>query len=142
LTRHSLVGTEPLCASSAWPTEPGIGVSDPDWDEDDDALDVSTTKPSRLGPGDEFLYVFDFGDDWHHLCTVGSEKVDPLEVLGIRPAAPLPYFGWGDLPDQYGRRGRMTTEATDPSLQTHVALTCRPCSPGGAKGPTSTRIEG
>ena len=31
-------------------------------------------------------------------------KVDPLEVLGIRPDAPLPYWGWGSIPDQYGRR--------------------------------------
>ena len=35
---------------------------------------------------------------------VGEEKVDPVEVLGIRPDAPLPYWGWGSIPDQYGRR--------------------------------------
>jgi hypothetical protein len=25
-------------------------------------------------------------------------------MLGIAPDEPLPYWGWGDLPDQYGRR--------------------------------------
>lgn|GEM_PF-6459277 len=31
-------------------------------------------------------------------------KVDPLDVLGIRPAGPLPYWAGGNIPDQYGRR--------------------------------------
>ena len=30
--------------------------------------------------------------------------MDPLEALGIVPDEPLPYFGWGDIPDQYRRR--------------------------------------
>lgn len=31
-------------------------------------------------------------------------KIDPLEVLSISPNAPVPYWGWGSIPDQYGRR--------------------------------------
>lgn len=31
-------------------------------------------------------------------------KVDPLEELGVRPDVPLPYWGWGSIPDQYGRQ--------------------------------------
>jgi len=58
---------------------------------------------SRLKPGDQFIYVFDLGDDWAHLCTVGKASIDPTEALGIVPREPLPYFGWGDIPDQYGR---------------------------------------
>jgi hypothetical protein len=80
-----------------------IGRPDPDWDEDE-ILDGSVTKLGRLTPGERFLYVFDFGDGWHHVCTVEPDKVDPLDVLGIKPAAPLAHFGWGDMPDQYGRR--------------------------------------
>jgi hypothetical protein len=68
------------------------------------SVDSAKTKLSRLAPGDQFAYVFDFGDDWAHLCTVAGTRIDPLDELGIVPAAPLPYFGWGDLPDQYGRR--------------------------------------
>ena len=59
---------------------------------------------SRLRPGEQFAYVFDLGDDWAHLCTVGAQRIDPVEVLGIQPDAPLPYWGWGDIPDQYRRR--------------------------------------
>jgi hypothetical protein len=75
-----------------------------DWDPSVEALDASTTKLSRLQPGEQFVYEFDFGDSWMHLCTVGEERIDPLDTLGTVPAVPLPFWGWGDLPDQYGRR--------------------------------------
>ncbi len=48
--------------------------------------------------------MFDLGDDWAHLCTVGARRIDPVEGLGILPDTPLPYWGWGDIPDQYRRR--------------------------------------
>lgn len=68
-------------------------------------LDIALVKVARmLQPGDEFKFTFDLGDDWTHRCVVGPEKVDPLEVVGIRPKDPLPYWGWGSIPDQYGRR--------------------------------------
>ena len=75
-----------------------------DWEDGGPATDDRSTRLSRLGLGEQFVYVFDFGDDWTHLCTVGPERVDPLETLGIVPSGPLPYFGWGDIPDQYRRR--------------------------------------
>lgn len=68
-------------------------------------VDIASAKVARLlGPGAEFQFTFDLGDDWTHRCVVGTEKVDPVEVLGIRPEVPLPYRGWGSIPDQYGRR--------------------------------------
>jgi hypothetical protein len=67
-------------------------------------MDDRKVRLSRLGLGEQFVYVFDLGDDWTHLCTVGPERVDPLETLGIVPYEPLPYFGWGDISDQYRRR--------------------------------------
>jgi len=76
---------------------------DPDWD-DEPVLNDRLTKLSQLKPGEQFVYEFDFGDSWLHLCTVGNERIDPLDTLGIVPARPLPYWGWGDIPDQYGRR--------------------------------------
>ena len=77
-----------------------IGIADPD---DDALLDEQRLNLSRLKPGDQFIYVFDLGDDWAHLCTVGKTSIDPVETLGIVPSGPLPYFGWGQIPDQYGR---------------------------------------
>jgi len=82
-----------------------ITTPDPEFDgPDEDVLDDHRTTLSRLQPGELFIYEFDFGDRWTHLCTVGDQRVDPLETVGIRPARPLPYWGWGDIPDQYGRR--------------------------------------
>lgn len=65
---------------------------------------VGDVKLSRLQAGQQFAYTFDMGDDWTHLCTVGPERIDPLRQLGIVPDVPLPYWGWGTIPDQYGRR--------------------------------------
>lgn len=56
-----------------------------------------------LSLGDTFIYVFDLGDDWEHGCTVLRSDVDPEEEIGIVPSEILPIFGWGTIPDQYGR---------------------------------------
>lgn len=80
-----------------------IGMPDPDWD-DDPVGDERISKLSRLNRGEHFAYVFDFGDDWAHLCTVGNSPIDPVETLGRITDRPTPYFGWGEIPDQYGRR--------------------------------------
>ena len=81
-----------------------VGVPDPDFDDEGEFLDEKLTSLARLKPGDKFSYTFDFGDNWEHLCTVGHSAIDPVETLGLVPDQPLPYFGWGALPDQYGRR--------------------------------------
>ena len=54
--------------------------------------------------GTQFAYTFDFGDDWFHLCTFEG-YADPAEVYGPDdPSEPAPIWGWGTIPDQYGRR--------------------------------------
>ncbi len=69
--------------------------------EDQDKLKVV----KEVGPGDEFTFTFDFGDDWRHRCRVFAEKVDPREQWGPGPLPPQPVaiWGWGSIPDQYGR---------------------------------------
>ncbi len=68
-------------------------------------LDIASARVARtVEPGEEFQYTFDLGDNWTHRCVVEKDKVDPLAVLGIRPDVPMPYWGWGTIPDQYGRR--------------------------------------
>lgn len=77
----------------------------PDWDLPEEIVhDDRKLTLARLQPDEQFVYEFDFGDSWLHLCTVGPQRIDPLEQLGIVPQTPLPYWGWGQLPDQYGRR--------------------------------------
>jgi hypothetical protein len=80
-----------------------VGFPDEDFGEDD-VLDHATTKVlDRVKPGERFGYRFDFGDEWIHECMVEPGKVDPVEAYGDVPVDPVPIFGWGTIPDQYGR---------------------------------------
>jgi hypothetical protein len=74
--------------------------------EDDD--DTPSTESTRLGllgltQGTEFEYVFDLGEEWLHRCEVRAVDVDPDVEFGDEPLGPVPLFGWGTIPDQYGR---------------------------------------
>ena len=69
------------------------------------ALDIEVAKVMRtVEQGAQFRYVFDLGDDWTHCCTVDAGDIDPADVLGVLPPAPMAYWGWGTIPDQYDRR--------------------------------------
>jgi hypothetical protein len=84
-----------------------IGFPDPD---SPDTLDQARiTVASALGRGDEFEFVFDFGDYWEHQCRVEEVGVDPEDLYGESPKLPVPIGGWGSIPDQYGRRTEIDT---------------------------------
>ncbi len=52
-------------------------------------IDIAAARVARtVEPGAEFQFTFDLGDVWTRRCVVGEVKVDPLEVLGIRPDSP------------------------------------------------------
>jgi hypothetical protein len=84
-----------------------IGFVDPEPFEDDELVeDTAAVKVAdAVGPGDEFGFVFDFGDRWEHRCRVLGEKADPRQEWGPGrlPKAPVAIWGWGSIPDQYGR---------------------------------------
>ena len=80
-----------------------IGYPDPDFDEPHFEDHAALKVASELAPGDEFTYTFDFGDDWRHRCRVLPKKVDPRDEYGTPPRQPVPIWGWGWIPDQYGR---------------------------------------
>ncbi len=79
---------------------PSVGFDEPD----DLALDDATERMRRLSPGERFAFVFDLGDDWTHVCTVGLQRIDIAEVTGGTPTKPTAIEGWGSIPDQCGRR--------------------------------------
>ena len=80
-----------------------IGFADADPDEHS-WLDHTALRVAReVGPGETFRYVFDLGDDWRHTCQVMGEKVDPRQEYGELPKRPVALWGWGWIPDQYGR---------------------------------------
>lgn len=72
---------------------------DPDRELDADVF----TLGQLLQPGNEFGYVFDLGDDWRHWCTTDSQTFDPTKHYPELPPRPVPVFGWGNIPDPYGR---------------------------------------
>ncbi len=61
-----------------------IGFVDPDPFEDDEVIDdhAALKVADTVGPGDEFGFVFDFGDRWEHRCRVLAEKADPRQEWG------------------------------------------------------------
>ena len=53
--------------------------------------------------------------------TVGAQRIDPVEALGILPGRPLPYWGWATFPTSTAASGTVTT-ATHPSPPTPGSL--------------------
>lgn len=114
----------------------GTRIGEPD-EDDPGLLDASKLTLGRLRARDQFVYVFDLGDNWSHLCTVGPARIDPVEELGILPSGPLPFWGWGQIPDQYGRRFDGDDGESDPAPDPHLAdlPALRPWwGPGAAAG--------
>jgi hypothetical protein len=82
-----------------------IGYPDDSYAPELEWLDHGKLKVAKeVKPGEAFEYVFDLGDNWRHRCTVEPEKGDPVEEYGIVPNVPAPIWGWGLIPDQYGRQ--------------------------------------
>jgi hypothetical protein len=82
-----------------------VGFPDDEFAPDVVWLDHAKLKVAReLRPGDECEYVFDLGDNWRHRCIVQADKSDPLVEYGLIPSGPVAIWGWGWIPDQYGRR--------------------------------------
>jgi hypothetical protein len=72
----------------------------------DDELDFEDDQKIRvrqaLGAGSFFTYRFDLGDDWTHDCVIEATGIDVDDEDGPIPT-PVVVFGWGTIPDQYGR---------------------------------------
>ncbi|CAN5296011.1 hypothetical protein BH20ACT8_BH20ACT8_06480 [soil metagenome] len=71
--------------------------------EDADDSDEVTVGEVGLRAAARFGYTFDLSEQWTHECTVEEVGVDPFEAAGEEPEVPVPVFGWGQVPDQYGR---------------------------------------
>jgi len=88
-------------------------------------------QTGRFASGDQFTYVFPFGDDWAHLFTIDEQKIDLLDTVGINPAL-RPPTGLGHPPDQYDRAwGGEAGETPQPKRPTGPWQTCHPSCPAG-----------
>ena len=85
-----------------------VGFVDLDPFEGDEMVEdhAAVKVAAAVVAGDEFGFVFDFGDRWEHRCRVLAEKADPRQEWGSGPLPrqPVAIWGWGLIPDQYGRR--------------------------------------
>jgi Plasmid pRiA4b ORF-3-like protein len=79
-----------------------IGYPDPEFPEwlDEEAVTLS----EAVTEGEQFEYVFDFGDEWTHECRIEEVGLDATKMFDEEPAVPVPIWGWGSMPDQYGRQ--------------------------------------
>jgi hypothetical protein len=83
-----------------------IGFVDPDPLGDDEPIeDQAAMKVAEAaGPGDEFAFVFDFGDQWEHRCRGWPTRSTQARSGDLgRSKQPGAICGWGWIPDQYGR---------------------------------------
>ncbi|OYO02260.1 uncharacterized protein UPF0158 [Propionibacteriaceae bacterium ES.041] len=84
-------------------------------------LSLESSIARRIHKGEEFGYVFDLGDEWTHRCTVLGTR-DPFDEVGHLPTEPVAIWGWGSLPDQYGRvTSDLYDEPDEPSTITYPA---------------------
>jgi len=112
---------------------------DPDWEIDGEITgDYRKIRLSRLRPGEHFVYVFDLGDDWAHLCTVGAQRIDPVRVLGILPDTPCHTGAGATFPTSTGAAG-MATTASHHSPMIPGSLICHRSGPTGE--PAATRPD-
>jgi len=84
-----------------------------------EASDDVRLGETHLRPGAPFSYVFDLGENWQHTCDVESPLVDAGQY-GEQPELPIAVFGWGTIPDQFGRETEEDDEddsTTSPSGQ-------------------------
>lgn len=95
------------------PDHTRAGIPDPD---DPSLTDSRHVRLSALPAGAEFAYVFDLGDYWAHHRTITADTINPTTTFDTTPAVPTPHWGWGTIPDQYGRAAFHDDDGPDPNM--------------------------
>jgi hypothetical protein len=114
-----------------------IGYPNEDFGPDEIWLDHEQVKvTTEVKPGDAFMYVFDFGDDWRHRCTVAEEKVDPIAEYGQMPLGPVITWGCGSIRTSSGAGGPEGT------LAAHVLRSCAAASDEQSLGRVPRSVGG
>lgn len=73
----------------------------PEGEEDVEDSEEVTLADLDLDEGSRFGYVFDLGEEWEHRCEVTEVDVEVDEDDAGEDIVAV--FGWGTIPDQYGR---------------------------------------
>lgn len=112
------------------PDRPTRLEGDDDWGHAPPLTDGRRLTLGRPSGDEQFLYTFDLGDDWTHLCTVAPARIDPLQTVGNAPDTPLPYWGWARSPISTAASSTATT-ATPTSRPPPNSPTSRHCDRTG-----------
>jgi hypothetical protein len=91
------------------------------------------------GPERRQVHVHEHAVALDH-ATGDQNRVDPLETLGIIPVGPLPCRGWGDIPDQYGRRWDGDDGSSRMPKTPNGLADLTPILPGWGPGGTARRV--
>ena len=90
-------------------------------------IDGAATRLSTLSLGEQFVYEFDFGDSWTHLCTVRPAADRPGVGVRDRSEGPAAVLGVGHSPT--------TRLRAPPRLQWRQVGQARIRRPGTFPGP-------
>jgi hypothetical protein len=112
----------------------GADVCGPfEWeDPPDGSLFAGATRLSRLSAGEQFLYTFDMGDDWTHLCIIAEQRTTRWRSWGSCPTGRCPTGAGGEIPDQYGRRSE-DDDGQAPLAADRISPIFRRCARTGAR---------
>jgi hypothetical protein len=80
-----------------------------------------------LTRGEQFVYEFDSGDRWTHLCTVAPTRIDPATNWESFRAVRCRVGGWKRSPTNTGAAEQTTTKNT--TSQPTRTPTSHLCSP-------------
>lgn len=114
----------------------GTQIGRPDWEGDDDwgeeppLSDGRRLTLGRLRGGEQFLYTFDLGDDWTHLCTVARHGSTRSRRSGSPRTHPSPTGGGAQSPISTAAPS-MATTATPTSRPTPSSPTSHHCDRTG-----------
>ncbi|MCA1700296.1 MAG: plasmid pRiA4b ORF-3 family protein [Actinobacteria bacterium] len=102
-----------------------------EWDDPpDESVFAASTRLSRLNAGEQFLYTFDMGDDWTHLCTSPSSASTRSRRSASSPTGPWRTRGGARSPTSTAGAAKPTT-ARPRCHPTRSSPTCRRCARGG-----------
>ena len=108
-----------------------------DWEiEGEITEDYQRVKLSRLRPGEQFVYVFDLGDDWHTYARSARSGSTRSRRLGSCQTSRCRTGAGATFPTSTAAGGPATT-ASHPSPQTPGSLIFRRFGPTGARQPTA-----
>jgi hypothetical protein len=106
-----------------------------DGEEPGGSLDGATTGLGRLRLGEQFAYIFDLGDNWQHLCTVGPKLADPWRASASSRTGRSRAGAGATFPTSTAAAGTVTTAAHRCRPRRTDYAISRPSCQGGDRGP-------